>query len=87
MLMYTSCGWFFDDISGVEATQVLLARSQTGVAPVHAVWFVSENSRTSSGRSCFCIASSAGPTLFSSTAAWMPNAPVSANVRTKLDTE
>jgi len=23
MLMYTSCGWFFDDISGIEATQVL----------------------------------------------------------------
>ena len=24
MLMYTSCGWFFDDISGIEAVQVLL---------------------------------------------------------------
>ncbi len=23
MLMYTSCGWFFDEISGIEATQVL----------------------------------------------------------------
>ncbi|MGB6066741.1 MAG: DUF3536 domain-containing protein [Desulfomonilaceae bacterium] len=23
MLMYTSCGWFFDDISGIEALQVL----------------------------------------------------------------
>ncbi|MBI2544652.1 MAG: DUF3536 domain-containing protein, partial [Candidatus Rokubacteria bacterium] len=23
LLMYTSCGWFFDDISGLEATQVL----------------------------------------------------------------
>lgn len=23
MLMYTSCGWFFNDISGIEATQVL----------------------------------------------------------------
>lgn len=23
MLMYTSCGWFFDDISGIETTQVL----------------------------------------------------------------
>ncbi len=23
MLMYTSCGWFFDDISGLETTQVL----------------------------------------------------------------
>jgi len=23
MLMYTSCGWFFDDISGIEAVQVL----------------------------------------------------------------
>ncbi|MBI2910123.1 MAG: DUF3536 domain-containing protein [Chloroflexi bacterium] len=23
MLMFTSCGWFFDDISGIEATQVL----------------------------------------------------------------
>jgi alpha-amylase/alpha-mannosidase (GH57 family) len=23
MLMYTSCGWFFDDISGIEAIQVL----------------------------------------------------------------
>lgn len=24
MLMYTSCGWFFDDISGIETVQVLL---------------------------------------------------------------
>ncbi|MBN1837935.1 MAG: DUF3536 domain-containing protein [Spirochaetales bacterium] len=24
MLMYTSCGWFFDEISGIESTQVLL---------------------------------------------------------------
>lgn len=39
MLMYTSCGWFFDEISGIEATQVLqyaaraiqLARSAGGV--------------------------------------------------------
>jgi len=23
MLMYTSCGWFFDDLSGIETTQVL----------------------------------------------------------------
>ena len=23
MLMYTSCGWFFDDISGIESTQVI----------------------------------------------------------------
>src|SRR5262249_39568520 len=23
MLMYTSCGWFFDDVAGVEGTQVL----------------------------------------------------------------
>lgn len=23
MLMYTSCGWFFDDISGIETTQIL----------------------------------------------------------------
>ena len=23
MLMYTSCGWFFDDISGLESTQIL----------------------------------------------------------------
>jgi alpha-amylase/alpha-mannosidase (GH57 family) len=23
MLMYTSCGWFFDDVSGIEAVQVL----------------------------------------------------------------
>jgi len=23
MLMYTSCGWFFDDISGLEAVQIL----------------------------------------------------------------
>jgi len=23
MLMYTSCGWFFDEISGIETTQVL----------------------------------------------------------------
>ena len=39
MLMYTSCGWFFDEISGIESTQVLgyagralqLARSAAGV--------------------------------------------------------
>ncbi len=24
MLMYTSCGWFFDDVSGIETVQVLL---------------------------------------------------------------
>jgi alpha-amylase/alpha-mannosidase (GH57 family) len=38
LLMYTSCGWFFDDISGLEATQILryaarfleLAREATG---------------------------------------------------------
>ncbi len=24
MLMYTSCGWFFDDISGIESRQILL---------------------------------------------------------------
>ena len=23
MLMYTSCGWFFDDISGIETVQIL----------------------------------------------------------------
>jgi hypothetical protein len=23
MLMYTSCGWFFDDISGLETVQIL----------------------------------------------------------------
>jgi hypothetical protein len=23
MLMYTSCGWFFDEISGIEAVQVI----------------------------------------------------------------
>lgn len=23
MLMFTSCGWFFDDISGLEATQIM----------------------------------------------------------------
>ena len=23
MLMYTSCGWFFDDISGIETVQVI----------------------------------------------------------------
>lgn len=23
MLMYTSCGWFFDDVSGIESTQVI----------------------------------------------------------------
>lgn len=39
MLMYTSCGWFFDDVSGIESVQILtyaarvlqLARSATGV--------------------------------------------------------
>ena len=23
MLMYTSCGWFFDDISGIETVQII----------------------------------------------------------------
>jgi hypothetical protein len=39
MLMYTSCGWFFDNLSGIETTQVMryaaralqLARDVTGV--------------------------------------------------------
>ncbi|MBZ0167533.1 MAG: DUF3536 domain-containing protein, partial [Candidatus Omnitrophica bacterium] len=39
MLMYTSCGWFFDDISGIETIQILqyaarameLAREECGV--------------------------------------------------------
>ena len=41
MLMYTSCGWFFDDISGIESVQVLryacramqLVREVAGVDP------------------------------------------------------
>ena len=41
MLMYTSCGWFFDDISGIETVQILLyaaraaelARELTGRDP------------------------------------------------------
>jgi alpha-amylase/alpha-mannosidase (GH57 family) len=28
MLMYTSCGWFFDDVSGIEAVQVMLYASK-----------------------------------------------------------
>jgi alpha-amylase/alpha-mannosidase (GH57 family) len=40
MLMYTSCGWFFDDISGIETVQIMqyasramqLAREVSGVA-------------------------------------------------------
>ncbi len=39
MLMYTSCGWFFDEISGIETVQILqyacraiqLAKGETGV--------------------------------------------------------
>ncbi len=39
MLMYTSCGWFFDDIGGIEAIQILryaaraieLARESEGI--------------------------------------------------------
>ena len=23
MLMYTSCGWFFDEISGIETVQII----------------------------------------------------------------
>ena len=41
MLMYTSCGWFFDDISGIESIQVMryacramqLAREVAGINP------------------------------------------------------
>ena len=41
MLMYTSCGWFFDDISGIESVQVLryacramqLVREVAGIDP------------------------------------------------------
>jgi alpha-amylase/alpha-mannosidase (GH57 family) len=29
MLMYTSCGWFFDDISGIETTQVIQYAART----------------------------------------------------------
>ena len=40
MLMYTSCGWFFDELSGLETVQVVqyagraiqLARETTGIA-------------------------------------------------------
>jgi len=28
MLMYTSCGWFFDEISGIETTQIMLYASR-----------------------------------------------------------
>ncbi len=41
MLMYTSCGWFFDDISGIEATQVMryAARAlQLGELLSHRSW-------------------------------------------------
>ena len=41
MLMYTSCGWFFEDISGIESVQVMryacramqLVREVAGVDP------------------------------------------------------
>ena len=29
MLMYTSCGWFFNDISGIETVQVLAYAART----------------------------------------------------------
>src|SRR5207244_5834279 len=29
MLMYTSCGWFFDDLSGIETTQVIQYAART----------------------------------------------------------
>ena len=29
MLMFTSCGWFFDDISGIEAIQIILYAGRT----------------------------------------------------------
>jgi len=35
MLMYTSCGWFFDDPSGLETTQILrYAARAVELAPV-----------------------------------------------------
>ncbi|MEN9935200.1 MAG: hypothetical protein RLZZ387_1779 [Chloroflexota bacterium] len=39
MLMYTSCGWFFDDISGLEAVQVLqyAGRATQLAAEVHGI--------------------------------------------------
>ena len=27
LLMYTSCGWFFDELSGIETVQVMFAES------------------------------------------------------------
>lgn len=29
MLMYTSCGWFFDDVSGIETTQIIRYAART----------------------------------------------------------
>ena len=29
MLMYTSCGWFFDELSGIETTQVIQYAART----------------------------------------------------------
>ncbi len=29
MLMYTSCGWFFDEISGIETVQVIMYAGRT----------------------------------------------------------
>lgn len=55
MLMYTSCGWFFDEISGIETTQILkyaarviqLARDTMGVDLEkefeNSLWFIPSN--------------------------------------------
>jgi alpha-amylase/alpha-mannosidase (GH57 family) len=37
MLMYTSCGWFFDEISGIETNQIL----QYAYRAIHYAWQVS----------------------------------------------
>ncbi len=44
MLMYTSCGWFFEDISGIETVQILryAARAIELAAEVSGRWFEEE---------------------------------------------
>ncbi len=37
MLMYTSCGWFFDDISGIESTQIIQYAART-IQLAHELW-------------------------------------------------
>ncbi len=49
MLMYTSCGWFFDELSGIETVQVIQYAARAIQLADESVW---RSPRKSSSWSC-----------------------------------